>query len=195
MPSCFYARRLQEGRKRHAAGARQSKRVAGGVIQKHVLHLSRSRLRTGVAPVHRGARPGGVGRTLALFPEDRSAETAGRLDRPAEAVAIAALPAAAMSACSLALSLWEELRLDRFWSDRLPASRKGTRWDRELSCSSPTGCWRRAAVAAASRVVRADRARRLAGRRFRARPDPQALRCHDRLLEHKEALFHHLTER
>ena len=35
-------------------------------------------------------------------------------------------------ACWLALSLWEELRLDRFWSERLPASRKGTRWDQEL---------------------------------------------------------------
>ena len=35
-------------------------------------------------------------------------------------------------ACWLALKLWEELRLDRFWGERLPASRKGTRWDQVL---------------------------------------------------------------
>jgi hypothetical protein len=27
------------------------------------------------------------------------------------------------------MKLWEELQLDRFWAERLPASRKGTRWD------------------------------------------------------------------
>ena len=79
-------------------------------------------------------------------------------------------------ACWLALSLWEELRLDRFWAERLPASRKGTRWDQELVRAgrlSVAGAGQR--VAAASGVVRADRARRSAGRRFRARRDPQAL--------------------
>jgi hypothetical protein len=35
-------------------------------------------------------------------------------------------------ACWLAVRLWEELRLDRFWSARLPASRKGTRWNQVL---------------------------------------------------------------
>jgi hypothetical protein len=35
-------------------------------------------------------------------------------------------------ACWLAGQLWEELHLDRFWSERLPVSRKGTRWDRVL---------------------------------------------------------------
>ena len=31
-------------------------------------------------------------------------------------------------ACWLALTLWEQLELDRFWRDRLPASRQGTKW-------------------------------------------------------------------
>jgi hypothetical protein len=34
--------------------------------------------------------------------------------------------------CWLALKLWETLELDRFWHARLPASRKGTRWDQVL---------------------------------------------------------------
>ena len=35
-------------------------------------------------------------------------------------------------ACWLAGVLWRELRLDRFWAERLPKSRKGTRWDHVL---------------------------------------------------------------
>ena len=35
-------------------------------------------------------------------------------------------------ACWLAGQLWRDLALDRFWADRLPASRKGTRWDQRL---------------------------------------------------------------
>ena len=35
-------------------------------------------------------------------------------------------------ACWLAGQLWRELQLDRFWADRLPPSRKGTRWDQVL---------------------------------------------------------------
>jgi hypothetical protein len=32
-------------------------------------------------------------------------------------------------ACWLALTLWQTLDLDVFWAERLPPSRKGTRWD------------------------------------------------------------------
>src|SRR5208337_3559802 len=72
-------------------------------------------------------------KTLSLFPEDRCDGLLPdasivrlklsqlRLCRPRQ-----------WGACWLALSLWEELQLDRFWAERLPASRKGTRWDREL---------------------------------------------------------------
>ena len=35
-------------------------------------------------------------------------------------------------ACWLAGQLWQELQLDRFWADRLPPSRKNTRWDQIL---------------------------------------------------------------
>ena len=35
-------------------------------------------------------------------------------------------------ACRLALTLWEELQLGRFWGERLAPSRKGTRWDQVL---------------------------------------------------------------
>jgi hypothetical protein len=72
-------------------------------------------------------------RTLALFPEDRCAAVTPdsstvqlrlsemRLCRPRQ-----------WGACWLAGQVWEELQLDRFWSERLPVNRKGTRWDQIL---------------------------------------------------------------
>ena len=101
-------------------------------------------------------------------------------------------------ACWLALSLWEELRLDRFWSERLPASRKGTRWDQELfvlvayRLLAP-GC--DPGMAVASGVVRTTALADLLGGDFGLAEIHKLYRCHDRLLEHKEALFDHLTGR
>ena len=94
------------------------------------------------------------------------------------------------------MQLWEELRLDRFWSDRLPASRKGTRWDQVLlvlvayRLIAPGAEWRlqrewygRSAMAD---LLGADA----------ALADSHTLyRCHDRLLEHKQALFDQLVGR
>ena len=44
-------------------------------------------------------------------------------------------------ACWLALTLWEQLELDRFWRDRLPASRQGTKW-LEVLLIDPGSEWR-----------------------------------------------------
>src|SRR4029077_7898930 len=67
-------------------------------------------------------------RQIALFPEDRPAPVLDcdvvhvrlsglRLHRPRQ-----------WGACWLACHLWDQLRLDDFWSPRLPTSRQGTRW-------------------------------------------------------------------
>src|SRR6266851_4703074 len=139
------------------------------------------------------ARP----RTLSLFPEDRCEGLLPdasivrlklselRLSRPRQ-----------WGACWLALMLWRELELDRFWSGRLGVSRKGTRWDQVLfvlvayRLLAPGSEWRlhrewfqRSAL---SDLLEGDA--RLA--------DIHTLyRCHDRLLEHKQALFDHLVGR
>ena len=44
-------------------------------------------------------------------------------------------------ACWLALTLWEQLELDRFWHDRLPASRQGTKWLEVLNGCAPATLW------------------------------------------------------
>ena len=99
-------------------------------------------------------------------------------------------------ACWLALSLWEELQLDRFWAARLPVSRKGTRWDRELfvlvayRLLAPGSEWRLHREWF-ERTALAD----LLGADFGLAEIHKLYRCHDRLLEHKQALFGHLTGR
>ena len=135
-------------------------------------------------------------RTIALFPEDRCEAVVGkedvvrlrlsqlRLERPRQ-----------WGGCWLALQLYQELRLDAFWAQRLPPSRKGTRWELVLlillvyRLLSPGSEWRlhrewygRSALAD---LLDMD-----------AVIDDHALHdCHDLLLEHKAALFDHLVGR
>ena len=159
---------------------REQARGGGRVLQRHVLYLgeinSSQELawRKSIEVLEDGAeRP----RTLALFPEDRCEGLLPdasivrlrlsqlRLCRPRQ-----------WGACWLALKLWQELQLDRFWAERLAASRKGTRWDQVLfvlvayRLIAPGSEWR-----LASRVVRAQRAGRSAGRGCRAGRHPHAL--------------------
>jgi len=193
--------RKKDGKEHRYWSLVESKRVSGGrVVQRHVLYLgeinSSQELawRRSIAVLEDGAdRP----RALALFPEDRCEGVLPdasvvrlrlsqvRLSRPRQ-----------WGACWLAVKLWEELRLDRFWSDRLVASRKGTRWDQVLlvlvayRLIAPGAEWRlhrewygRSALAD---LLGADA----------ALADSHTLyRCHDRLLEHKQALFDHLVGR
>ena len=107
----------------------------GRVIQRHVLYLGE--INSCQAEAWRRAievfdENEGRSRSLVLFPEDRSEAPEGddvirlrlsemQLRRPRQ-----------WGACWLAGVLWRELKLDRFWADRLPKSRKGTRWDQVL---------------------------------------------------------------
>src|SRR5271167_298215 len=139
------------------------------------------------------ARP----RTPSLFPEDRCEGLLPdasivrlklselRLSRPRQ-----------WGACWLALMLWRELELDRFWSGRLGVSRKGTRWGQVLfvlvayRLLAPGSEWRlhrewfrRSALAD------------LLGEDAGLAEIHKLYRCHDRLLVHKQAVFDHLTGR
>ena len=136
-------------------------------------------------------------RTLSLFPEDRCD---GLL--PDESIVRLKLSDLRLcrprqwGACWLAQKLWQELQLDRFWTKRLPPSRKGTRWDQVLfilvayRLLSPGSEWHlyrqwfeRSALAD---LMAADS----------CLADIHKLyQCHDRLLEHKPAVFDHLVAR
>jgi hypothetical protein len=193
--------RKKDGKEHRYWSVVENKRVAGDrVVQKHVLYLgeinSSQELawRKSIEVLEEGSdRP----KTLALFPEDRCEGilpdasivrlrlSALRLCRPRQ-----------WGACWLALSMWETLQLDRFWADRLPPSRKGTRWDQELfvlvayRLLAPGSEWRLHRHWF-ERTALAD----LLGADFGLAEIHKLYRCHDRLLEHKEALFSHLTAR
>jgi hypothetical protein len=171
----------------------------GRVAQRHVLYLGE--INSSQAEAWRSAvevfdEEAGRARTLALFPEDRCEVPAGddvirlrlnemRLCRPRQ-----------WGACWLAGLLWRELRLDRFWAERLPKSRKGTRWDHVLQVLatyrliSPGSEWR------LHRQWFLDSAMAdLLGSDFGLAEAHKLYACHDLLLAHKQALFSHLAQR
>lgn len=99
-------------------------------------------------------------------------------------------------ACWLALDLWNQLDLDRFWSDKLLPSRKGTRW---LNVLKTLTCYRLIDPGSEWRLHRhwydqsamAD----LLGEDFGVAQIDTLYRCLDKLVTHKTELFSHLTER
>ena len=92
--------------------------------------------------------------------------------------------------------MWRELGLDRFWAERLDRSRKGTRWDQVLfvlvayRLLAPGSEWRLHREWF-ERTALAD----LLGEDAGLAESHKLYRCHDRLLEHKPAVFEHLIGR
>jgi Transposase DDE domain len=192
--------RKKDGKLHRYYSVVENKRVASGrVVQRHVLYLGEINSTQEFAwrksievldEAHKAPR------TLALFPDDRYEAVVDdemvvrlklsrlRLERPRQ-----------WGGCWLALQLWRQLELEEFWAERLPSSRKGTRWDQVLlilvvyRLLSPGSEWRlhrewygRSALAdllGMDGVI-----------------DSHTLYdCHDLLLEHKAALFDHLVSR
>ena len=178
----------------------ETRRVRGGrVVQRPVLYLGeindsqREAWRKTIEVFEDGiAHP----RSLALFPEDRVPEV------PDDAVVQIRLRDLTVrrprqwGACWLACHLYAQLGLDAFWAGRLPASRKGTRWDLILQALTayrlidPGSEWRchRQWFAASAMPD-------LLGAGFELAEIHKLYRCLDRLLPHKRALFAHLQTR
>ena len=194
-------RRKKDGKPHTYWSVVENQRLQGGrVVQRHVLYLgeiSPSQAAAWRKSIEVFDEEAGQPRTLALFPEDRCAAAAPdssvvqlrlsemRLCRPRQ-----------WGACWLAGLVWEELHLDRFWSERLPTNRKGTRWDQVLQVLvsyrliAPGSEWKlhrdwfgRSAMAD------------LLGSDFRLATPHKLYTCHDFLLAHKADLFTHLTAR
>jgi hypothetical protein len=194
------SKRFKDGKPHHYWSIVENKRVAGGrVVQRQVLYLGeindsqRESWRKTIEVFEDGAAQP---RTVALFPEERIAPTEDgsivrlRLD------ALALRRPRQWGACWLACELYEQLGLERFWAERLPPSRKGTRWDLILQALcvyrliAPGSEWRfhrqwyeRSAMAD------------LLGSDFRLAEIHRLYEVHDHLLAHKAALFAHLQER
>ena len=195
-----YTTRKKNGKEHRYYSLVENRRVASGrVVQRHALYLGeindsqQEAWRKTIEIFEEGkTRP----RTIALFPEDR-------ID-PVNDADIVRIRLSQLSlhrprqwgACWLATQLWEQLGLDRFWAERLPPSRKGTRWDWVLQ------------ILVAYRLVDPGSEWRLYRHWFEHSAMADLLgadqelaeihklyECHERLLEHKPDLLKHLTGR
>jgi len=201
----MYLRHLQRkknGKEHSYWSIVESRRLADGrVSQRHVLYLGEindAQERAWARAVEVFPDEAGPPQTMALFPEER-------LDPAAdEGIPIVRLRLQELSvqrprqwgACWLALYLWHELQLDRFWSQHTKPSRKGTRWDLVLAVLTvyrllaPGSEWRLHRQWFESSAL-AD----LLGVDAGAADPHKLYGCHDQILAHKSALFSHLVGR
>jgi len=191
--------RRKDGKIHRSWSVVESRRIGRRVVQQHVLYLGEVSDRQRVSWEHAVSvfdETSGQARQLSLIPEDRPISAAAvdtlsvrlsalRLERPRQ-----------WGACWLADSLWRELHLDTFFAERLGCSREDTGWEKVLRALtiyrliSPGSEWRLHrqwfATTALADLLDTDA----------SIVQPATLyRCHDRLLEHKEALLAHLRER
>ncbi len=133
---------------------------------------------------------------MALFPADRPAPEMAQesvqvclnelqLKRPRQ-----------WGACYLALTLWKQLKLDEFWSKRLPPSRQGTRWLNLLKTLvsyqliDPGSEWRLHRQWYGQSAM-GD----FLGEDFNLVQKDKLYRCLDKLIVHKRDFFSYLKER
>lgn len=192
--------RLKDGKEHRYWSIVENRRTQGGrVVQRQVLYLGeindgqRASWCKTIEVVQEGeARP----KQIAIFPEDRVAPPLDcdivriklgelQLHRPRQ-----------WGACWLACLLWDQLRLDELWSDRLPVSRQGTRW---LNVFKTLVCYRLLDPGSEWRLHRQWYERSamgdLMGEDFGLVQIDKLYRCLDKLLPHKRDLFTYLRQR
>jgi len=195
-----YTTRKKNGKEHRYYSLVENRRVASGrVVQRHALYLGeinsnqQEAWRKTIEVFEEGQT---LPRTVALFPEERIGAVADEdivgirlsqlsLHRPRQ-----------WGGCWLTCQLWEQVGLDQFWAQRLPSSRKGTRWDWVLQVLvayrllDPGSEWRLYRHWFEHSAM-AD----LLGADLELAEIHKLYECHERLLKHKKELFTHLTDR
>jgi transposase len=192
--------RRKDGKEHRYWSIVENRRVSGGrTVQRHVLYLGEindSQQAAWCRTIEAFDETSPDRRQIALFPEDRVAPALDcdvvhvrlsglRLRRPRQ-----------WGACWLACELWDQLRLDDFWSPRLPASRQGTRWLNVLKTLvtyrliDPGSEWRLHRQWYEQSAI-GD----LLGEDFALAHKDTLYRCLDKLLAHKSQLFNFLRQR
>jgi hypothetical protein len=192
-------KRCKDGKEHRYWSIVENRRCSGNrVVQRQVLYLGEINDQQQAAwcktieVVQEGQR---TPRQVAIFPEDRQVPELGcdvvqvklselQLKRPRQ-----------WGACWLACALWDQLRLDDFWSQRLGSSRQGTRW---LPVFKTLVAYRLIDPGSEWRLHRqwfeqsamAD----LLGEDFALVQKDKLYRCLDQLLPHKRAFFSYLKE-
>ena len=193
-------RRVKDGKEhRYWSIAENRRGPRGRVVQRQVLYLGEindSQKAAWCRCIEVFEAPRGEWRQVALFPEDRTAPELAhevvhvrlgelQVERPRQ-----------WGACWLANELWEQLRLDDFWRERLGVSREGTDW---LEVLKTLVSYRLIAPGSEWRLHRQWYERSamgdVLGRRGEAIELQSLYRCQDKLLAHKTALFSFLRQR
>jgi hypothetical protein len=192
--------RKKDGKEHRYWNVVENRRVSGGrVVQRQVLYLGeingsqRESWRKTIEVFEDGAASA---QTMALFPEDRPPEIDDEQVVQIRLKEVQLRRPRQWGTCWLACQLYEQLGLDEFGRARVPPSRKGTRWDlivQVLSCyrlMDPGSEWRMHRHWYEKSAM-AD----LLGAGFELVEIHKLYECLDRLIEHKRALFDHLTQR
>jgi transposase len=196
-----FNKRFKDGKEHRYWNIVESKRCAGGkVVQRQVLYLGEindSQHQAWCHLIEAFDEDSRRHRQLALFPADRAVPAcADGYGVQVRLEAMALHRPRQWGACWLACQLYEQLGLDRFWSERLPDSRKGTRWRQILQTLV---CYRLIDPGSEWRLHRQwfeqSAMGDLLGADYALVQKNSLYRCLDKLLEHKTALFDHLRER
>jgi transposase len=192
--------RKKNGKEHYYYSLVENRRVASGrVVQRHALYLGE--INTTQQEVWRKTleifeegktRP----RTIALYPEERMGPVRDEQIVRIRVKELSLHRPRQWGACWLAVQLWEQLGLDRFWAEHLPPNRKGTRWDWVLQILvvyrllDPGSEWRLYRHWFEHSAM-AD----LLGADEELAQIHKLYECHEHLLKHKRELFGHLTQR
>ena len=192
-------RRFKDGKEHRYWSIVENRRCSGNrVVQRQVLYLGEINDQQHAAwcktidVVQEGQRKP---RQVAIFPEDCQTPD---LDCDVVQVKLSALQLKRprqWGACWLACALWDQLQLDDFWSQRLGASRQGTRWLHVFKTLvvyrliDPGSEWRLHRQWFEESAM-AD----LLGEDFALVQKDKLYRCLDRLLPHKREFFSYLKE-
>ncbi len=187
-------KRRKDGKEHRYWSLVENRRCQGNrIVQRQVLYLGEINdaqqaawCKTIEVLEHGRSRP----QAVALFPEDRPAP---ELEHEVVQVKLSELQLKhprQWGACYLALTLWEQLNLDGFWSQRLTPSRQGTRW---LNLLKTLVCYQLIDPGSEWRLHRQwfeqSALGDLLGEDFALVQKDKLYRCLDKLLEHKRDFF------
>ena len=194
-------RRIKDGQEHRYWNIVESKRCAGGkVVQRQVLYLGEindSQRESWCRVIEAFDEKTQQRTQLALFPAGKELpEYAEGYGVQVRLEAMELCRPRQFGACWLACHLYEQLALDQFWQDRLPDSREGTCWQHVLQTLV---CYRLIDPGSEWRLHRlwfdTSAMGDLLGEDYALVEKNALYRCLDKVLEHRPALFSHLTER
>ena len=196
--SCAARDAFKDGKEHRYWSVVENVRVRGRrVVQRHVIYLGEindSQRAAWCRSIEVGGGQVGVAADGAVSQRSRSAGAGLRVVK-INLAEVSLHDPRQWGACWLALSLWDRLDLDRFWGERLPPSRQGTRW---LDILKILACYRLIDPGSEWRLHRHwyehSALRDLLGS-DRAIADDTLYRCLDKLLEHKQDFFSFLRAR